>query len=104
MIHIKKDINKNSGKYIGYYTAIEGSTILWNDDIEELKKHWCFGYAIFESNGLIGEDIKALFSKPPERGVILDYFIENLPFVLQEGTMIGKTQPKRVVIIEKTKK
>lgn len=96
--------NKYSGKYIGYLISIEGSALMWNDDIEVIKKQWCFGMAIFESNGLTNKKLKEVFPELPERGVLLEYLTENLPFVFQEGTIIDKIQPKREVIIEKLKK
>lgn len=92
---------KHSGKYIGYLTSIEGSVLIWSDDIEVIKKQWCFGMAIFESNGLTNEKIKEVFPVLQERGVLLEYLTENLQFVFQQGTIIGKIQPKREVIIEK---
>ena len=94
---------KRSGKYIGYLTSLEGSTFIWDDDIEVIKKQWCFGKAIFESNGLDFVKLKELFPTPPERGVILDYLIENLQCVYQDGALIGKIQPKREVLVEKNK-
>jgi hypothetical protein len=94
---------ETSGKYIGYLTAIEGSNIIWSDDIEFIKKQWCFGMAIFESGGLNVEKLKEAFPAPPERGVILEYFSENLNVVFQSGNLIGKINPKREVLIEKNK-
>ncbi len=99
IIHNTK--NMKSGKYIAYLTSIEGSSIIWSDDLEEIKKEWCMGRAIFESNGIDSIKLKEIFPTPPERGVILDYFSENLPLVLQEGALMGKINPKREVLMEK---
>jgi hypothetical protein len=96
-----KEEKKQSGKYIGYLTSIEGSSFIWDDDIDVIKNKWCFGMAIFESNGLDFAKLKEVFPEPPERGVVLDYLIENLQVVFQSGTIMGKIQPTREVIIEK---
>jgi len=92
-----------SGKYIGYLTTIEGSNLFWSDDIEEIKKEWCFGMAIFETNGLDYVKLKEIFPEPPGRGVILDYLIENLKVAHQDGVLMGKINPKRETLIEKIK-
>jgi hypothetical protein len=31
-------LNMKSGKYIAYLTSIEGSSIVWSDDLESIKK------------------------------------------------------------------
>ena len=92
-----------SGKYIGYLTTIESSNIIWSDDIEEIKKEWYFGIAIFENDGIDYDKLKKIFPEPPGRGVILDYLIENLKVVHQDGVLISKINPKRETLIEKTK-
>lgn len=91
----------SSGKYIGYVVSIEGSTLIWNDNIENIQQEWSMGMAIFESKGLNKIKLKEIFPEPPERGVILDYLIENLPFVHQSGLLIGKINPTRAVLTEK---
>lgn len=93
----------NSSKYVGYLTSIEGSWLIWNDDIEIIKEQWCFGLAIFETNGLTKEKLKDIFPILPERGIILQYFSENLKFVYQVGTIIGLDHPVRKVLSEKNK-
>lgn len=91
----------NSGKYIAYYTSLEGSTIKWSDSLPELQAEWCFGMAIFESNGFTREKLKEIFPEPPERGVILDYFTENFKLAFQQGALIGKIITTREVLTEK---
>ena len=92
---------ENSGKYIGYLTSLESSTVIWSDDIEFIKKQWCFGMAIFESNGIDREKLKELFPEKPERGVVLDYLSENFNLVYQSGILVGRIITKREVLIEK---
>lgn len=99
---MEKIRNQNSGKYIGYLTSIEGSAIVWADDIDEIKSEWCFGMTIFESDGLDSSKLKEIFPQPPERGIILDYFKENLNCVFRDGHIIGEIITKRSVITEKT--
>lgn len=96
-------MDTKASKYVGYLTSIEGSGLMWSDDIEAIKGQWCFGLAIFETNGLTQEKLKDIFPTPPERGVILQYFSENLKFVYQVGTIIGLENPIRKVLIETNK-
>ena len=78
------------GKYIGYLSTLEGSTVVWSDDIEEIKSQWCCGSSIFESNGIDAVKLKSIFPEPPHRGVILDYLKNNLKLVCRDGIMIGE--------------
>lgn len=96
-------MDTKGSKYLGYLTSIEGSGLMWSDDIETIKGQWCFGLAIFETNGLTKEKLKTIFPTAPERGVILQYFSENLKFVYQVGTIIGLDHPIRKVLTEKNK-
>jgi hypothetical protein len=97
-------MKNHEGKYIGYLASLEGSNLIWSDDIEFIKKQWCFGMAIFESNGLDMTKLKEAFPEPPERGVILDYLSENLQVVHQNGVIIGKLKQQREVLTEKSTK
>lgn len=101
-------LNKNikmetSGKYVGYLSFIEGCNIVWSDNIDDIKNQWCFGMAIFESNGIDIFNLKEVFPNPPERVILLDYFAENLKLVFQTGQIIGKQIQIRKVLTEKNK-
>lgn len=96
-------INLQSGKYIGYFTSLESSVILFADTIKELKDEWCFGMAIFETEGLNAVKLKEAFPQPPERGEILTYLKENYNCVHREGSLIGEKFPTRNVLVEKNK-
>ena len=89
-------MNKEKGKYIGYLTTLESSTIVWSDDIDEIKGIWCFGSSIFESNGIDSIKLKEIFPEPPHRGVILDYFKNNLKLVCRDGVMIGELSQEEI--------
>ena len=95
-------INRKEGKYIGYLTLLESSTIVWSDGVKEIEAEWSFGTVIFESAGLTAVKLKELFPTPPERGVILDYFKNNLRIVYKTGKLIGELNSTRKPITEKT--
>ncbi len=82
---------------------VEGSSIVWSDDIQNIKKHWCLSMAIFESNGVDYEKILETFPNRVELGGVLNYFIENLKIVHQEGHLIYLSIPTRQVLTEKNK-
>lgn len=88
------------GKYIGYLTTLEGSTVVWSDNIEEIKSQWCFGLSIFESDGLDAVKLKTIFPIPPHRGVILDYLKNNLKLVCRDGIMIGELSQEDMRILK----
>ena len=91
---------KKEGKYIGYLTTLEGSTIVWSDDINEIKSLWCFGSSIFESNNIDAVKLKSIFPEPPHRGVIFDYFKNNLKLVCHDGIMIGELSQEDMRILK----
>jgi hypothetical protein len=93
-------INKENGKYIGYLTTLEGSTVVWSDDIEEIKSLWCVGSSVFESSGIDVVKLKSIFPTPPHRGVILDYFKNNLKLVCRDGIMIGELSQEDMRILK----
>lgn len=97
-------INKEQGKYIGYMTSLESSTIVWAENIEDIKAEWSFGVAIFESNGITKTELKKAFPEPPERGVILEYLKDNLKCVYRTGAIIGEQDVTRKVHVEKMNK
>ena len=83
---------------------IEGSSIVWSDDIEFIKKEWCLSMAIFESDGIDSKKILEIFPNRVELGSVLNYFIENLKVAYQDGHLIHLAIPTRQIIIEKNKK
>lgn len=93
-------INKENGKYIGYLTTLEGSTVVWSDDIEELKNIWCFGCSVFESNDVDSIRLKELLPVPPHRGVILDYLKNNHKLVCKDGFMVGELSQEQMRILK----
>jgi hypothetical protein len=76
------------GKYVGYLTSIEGSRIIFSDDIDYIKDHWCFGKEIFETAGLTEDQLKEIIHPPVERGVVYNYFKSNLKSVFTDGTLM----------------
>ncbi len=80
--------NNETGKYIGYFTSLEGSAIAFSDDIEELKGVWCFGMKIFQNTDMSKTKLTELFPNKPEIGVVLFYLSENFQEVNDEGVLI----------------
>ncbi len=86
--------NNETGKYIGYFTSIEGSAIGFSDSIEELKGVWCFGLKIFQNTDMSKTKLAELFPNKPERGVVLYYLSENFQEVGSDGTLIVPDKEK----------
>jgi len=73
--------------YTAYYMSLESSAVRISDDLEELKKPWCFGMAIFETPGLTEQALQAQFPNPDQvkRGAILKWLEQNYKEVHREG-------------------
>lgn len=77
-----------TGKYVGYLTSLEGSCVIFSDDLDFIKGHWCFGMEIFETNGLTEKDLLEAVKPPVERGVVYNYFKKNLKSLYKDGNLI----------------
>jgi hypothetical protein len=78
------------GKYIGYFQVLEGSGILFSDDLDKLAGTWCFCYKIFETEGLTMSDIETIFPDKPQLGVVLEWLEQNKKEVKSYGEILHR--------------
>jgi hypothetical protein len=76
--------------YTAYYRTLEASRIKISDNLDELKKEWCFGMVIFETPGLTYEQLKNKFPDPPEIGVVLKWLRDMYEEVHKSGSLVDE--------------
>lgn len=80
------------GKYIGYFQSLEGSCIIFSDDLNYLSKGvWSFGHKIFETDGLSMDDIEKMYPEPrPALGTVLDWLEKNKKEIESTGNILHR--------------